>query len=74
MCRPAARNCKGGGHVRIPILRQFKAVTAQDPNPKGKISTKNCKKKQKKNTFLLLKPNSELLKKNKTKNLKIIIV
>ena len=60
-----------------------------DPDPREKLSTKNCKK-----TFLLLKPKSELLKKreissflngsssfrikicekNKTKNLKIIIV
>ena len=30
-----------------------------DPAPRGKISTKNCKKK----TFLLLKPKSEFLKK-----------
>ena len=29
-----------------------------DPDPRGKISNKNCKK-----TFLLLKPKSELLKK-----------
>jgi len=34
-----------------------------DPDPRGKISTNNCKKKN-----LLLKPKSELLKKRDYKN------
>jgi len=35
-----------------------KIYGSTDPDPRGKISTKNCKN----NFFLLLKPNSELLK------------
>jgi len=74
--------CLGSGSVR-----SAKICGSTDPDSRGKISTKNCKKK----TFLLLKPKSKVLKKeiikisflilngfrikisekNKTKNLQI---
>ena len=53
--------------IRIRIVRFWlpgfgsgfaKICGSTDPDPMGKISTKNCKKK----TFLLLKPKSELMK------------
>ena len=53
--------------IRIRIVRLWlpgfgsgfaKICGSTDPDPRGKISTKNCK-----NNFLLLKPKSELLKK-----------
>ena len=45
----------GSGYAKIC------GSTDPDPDPRGKISIKNCKKKP----FLLLKPKSELLKKER---------
>jgi len=55
--------CLGSGSVGsarfwLPGSGSAKICGSTDPDPRGKISTKNCKK-----TFLLLKPKSELLKK-----------
>ena len=43
-------------------IRIRKNMQIHDPDPRGKILTKNCKKKK---NFLLLNPNSELLKKER---------
>ena len=62
-CKP--NQCLGSGSESVGSARFWlpgsgsaKIRGSTDPDPKGKISTKNCKK-----IFLLLKLKSELLKK-----------
>ena len=60
------KQCLGCGSVGsarfwLPGSRSAKICGSTDPDPRGKKSTKNCKKK----TYLLLKPKSELLKKER---------